>query len=435
MPSFPEPGRFAEPSEKVLKTGPALYALCRGACAAIDSPARGKHKGYAPMTPPKISVLYVIQNEFFGGGERAFAQLINGLEKSRYDVFAACLTGPFNPASTTFTRQIASSAQIINLDLRRLINPPAIFKLKNIIRENVIKIVHSQGARANFYSRLAARAAGGTVVVSTIASPIEEYNVNVFKTMAYSALDRFGETYVDKFIAVAGHIERKLVQNRGIQHQKVTRIYNGIDVAKYEWRQDSSARTRSDFSIAADCFLAGAFCRLSWEKGLFHFIEAAKQIADGGDEPEAGIKYLIAGEGALEKDLKLRVKNLGLEGKFIFTGFVEDIRPLLGAADLLVLPSFREGFPMSILEAMAMGKPVVASNIDGVNESVADNVNVLLVQTKDSAALAVAITAMFKEQNRAHEMGARGRAMAAENFGIDNMIKAHEEVYEELLRV
>jgi len=386
------------------------------------------------MKPRKNGILYVIENEFFGGGEQAFAHLINGLDGSRFNVSAACLTGSLNPASGVFTEKIKAKAQVISLDLRRRINPFKIFLLKKIIRAGGIGIVHSQGPRADFYARLAARLAGGAAVVSTVAAPVEEYNVGALRKAAYKALNKFGEGGVDKFIAVAGHIEKKL-SARGIPPEKIQRIYNGIPVEEYIVGPEKAREARKARDIEEDCFLAAVFCRLSWEKGLFSLIDAAKIIAGGGDVPAGGIKYLIVGEGPLEKDLKARVKSLGLEDSFVFTGFVDDVKPLLSAADVVVLPSFREGFPVGVLEAMAMGKPVIASDIDGINESVSDGQSGLLVPPGNAAALAGAISALFNSRERALELGRRGRIVAAERFGVEKMVKPHEELYGRLLQL
>ena len=380
----------------------------------------------------KHDILYVIENECYGGGERAFAQIINGLDKENYSVHAACLPGSAGQASEQFAEEIRNSAELIPFDLRSLISPSGMIRLAGIIREKNIALVHSQGTRANFYARAAARLAGGAAVVSTIAAPVEEYNVGPLRKALYLAFDRLGEGRVDKFIAVASHIERKLVRGRGIPPRKVVRIYNGIEYGKYICDQADAARARTELKVGPDVFLAGAFCRLSWEKGLFHLIEAAQKLKEDGSGA-AAVKYLIAGEGEQERALKSKVKSCGLEDRFIFTGFLKDIRPALGAADIMVLPSLREGFPMSVLEAMAMGKPVVASNIEGVDESVADGDTGLLVPPGDSAALAGAISALFTDRGRCSEMGARGKTAAAENFGMDKMIKAHERVYDELL--
>lgn len=383
----------------------------------------------------KRKILYVIENEFFGGGEQAFAHIINGLNKAEYDVSVACLTGSLNPASAAFTEKIGKTARIVPLDLCRRVNPLNILRLRRIIAGMGINIVHSQGARADFYARLAARSAGGVSVVSTVATPVEEYNVNFIRKAVYTALDRFGESFVDRFIAVADHINQKLVCVRGIAPEKILRIYNGIDAAEYALRPDLAAKVRADYNISGDCLLAVAACRLSWEKGLFDLVEAAGRIAASGGGPTGGFKYIIAGEGPLENGLKAAVKAGGLEAIFVFTGFIRDIRPLLAAADVFVLPSYREGFPMSVLEAMAAGKPVIASDIDGVNESVSEGESGLLFKPGDAAALSRAILSLSADRARGLEMGRHGRAMVMEKFGLDKMIKAHEELYGGLINL
>lgn len=364
----------------------------------------------------------MIENERYGGGERAFAQLINGLDKERFEVYAACLTG--DPSSEVFTREIGNSARVINLDLRRLLNPGAVLELKKIIQGSKIGIVHSQGARADFYARLAARLSG-VAAVSTVAAPVEEYDVDRFRKFIYTALDRLLCSSTAKYIAVAGHIQRKLVDGRGVPPGKVVTIYNGVDAALYGCSAGQAAGARAAHDIPAGCFLAAAFCRLSPEKGLFTLVEAAGKT--GG-----AVKYLIAGEGPLEGELKAGVNGLGLEKDFIFAGFTENVKLLLCASDLVLLTSSREGFPMVVLEAMASGRPVVASKIPGIDESVEDGRTGLLVPPGDSAALAAAIMELCADRELAMEMGRNGRAAVMEKFGIDKMIKAHEAVYVEV---
>jgi glycosyltransferase involved in cell wall biosynthesis len=381
----------------------------------------------------KRNILYVIENECYGGGERAFAQLINGLDKEKYAVYAACLPRSAGTASEPFADEIGRSSELIPFDMRSLISPLNIFRLAGIIRERKVDLVHSQGARANFYARAAANLAEKVALVSTIASPVGEYNIGPLKKAAYLAFDRFCEASVDKFIAVAGHIERKLARDRRIPAQKVARIYNGIESEKFIYAPAEEASFRAELNIGRDVFLVGAFCRLSREKGLSYLVEAARKIRDAESGP-AAVKYLIAGEGELEKSLKAKVKSFGLDDDFIFTGFLKDVRPALSAVDIMVLPSLREGFPMSVLEAMAMGKPVVAFRIEGVDESVLDGVSGLLVPSGDSGALAAAITNLHLNRDKRLAMGASGKNLVTANFGLDRTIKEHERVYEELLK-
>lgn len=373
----------------------------------------------------RTRLLFVIENERYGGGERAFARLMRGLDKGRFEVFAACLTG--TEGSEAFVRELAGSARVIPLDLRRLVAPGVISGIKKIVRENGIEIVHSQGPRADFYSRLGARAAGRARVVSTIAAPVEEYDVGPLKKFVYAAMDRLGASSVAAYVAVAEHIKRKLVEERGLPAEKVVRIYNGVAPELYRCSARDAAAARAACNIPAGRFLAAAFCRLSPEKGLFTLLEAVALNAG------SGIQYLLAGAGPLEAELKARAASLGIEKDVVFAGFVQDPVPLLCAADLVLLPSLREGFPVALLEAMAAGKPVVASRIEGIDESVEDGRSGLLVPAGDAPALAAAIKRISSDAAAAADMGRQGRRRAAENFSEERMIKAHQELYEELL--
>ena len=380
------------------------------------------------------NILYVIENVFFGGGERAIAHVINGLSKERYKVFVACLTDSKEGTSGAFIREIEGNAQIIPLDMRNLFNLSNISKLSKIIKQNKIDLIHSQGARADFYVRMASRFAGKAALVSTVATPVEEYDINPFKKIIYLMIDRFGERFTDRFIAVAGHIEKKLTHLRGIDESKVVKINNGVDTEKYVPDIKIRNLMRDKLSVGSEVVLIGAVGRLTWEKGLSQFINAAKKIENDLNLSKADIKYLIAGTGDLRGNLEGEVDSLGLKEKFIFTGFIDDADSILNAMDVLVLPSLREGFPMVLLEAMSVGKPIIASKIDGVNESIIDGKNGILVEPGDSSALSEAIMGLLRDKEKINGMGQSGRKMALDKFNINRMISAHECLYDEVLK-
>lgn len=379
------------------------------------------------MTAARIRVLYIIENERYGGGERAFAQLINGLDKSRFEIFVACLAS--SSGSAPFISAIADAARVINLDLRRLVDPLNIFRLRGIIARNGINIVHSQGPRADFYARLAATFMGAVRLVSTVASPVEEYDSGALRRCVYKAMDRFLSSRVDKYIAVAEHIRRKLVDGRGMPQKKVARIYNGVDAGRYNYSPSATAQARGAYNIPAGRILAAAFCRLSSEKGLFTLLEAVALDTGGG------IQYLIAGAGPLELELKAKAAALGILQRVIFAGFVPDPVRLICASDLVLLPSLREGFPVALLEGMAAGKPVVASRIEGIDESVEDGVSGLLVTPGDVAGLAAAINKIAADTEAAAVMGQHGRTAVLARFSETEMIKAHAKLYAELCQI
>ncbi|MFH2204569.1 MAG: glycosyltransferase family 4 protein [Elusimicrobiota bacterium] len=374
------------------------------------------------------NILYVIENEFFGGGERAFAQVINGLNKDRFKCYAACLPPSAGRCSEPFADEINSAAEIVPFDMRSRFDIGNVPRLARIIRNKNIDIVHSQGARADFCSRLAVRSAKSPALICTRAVPLEEYDVCPLKKAAYVALDRLGERYVDKFIVVAEHLRMKLDATRGIPPDKMVMIHNGVDAEAYSCDSRTASAVREEMGVTSESLVIGAVGRLAKEKGLTYLIEAAKIMTSAKEA-----RFLIVGEGGEEESLKAQVRLLGLKDKVVFTGFRKDVRGVLGAIDILTLPSLREGFPMVVLEAMAASKPIIATNIAGVNESVVDGVNGKLVPPKNPKALADAISALLSDGDAAEMMGQAGRRIVSEKFSLRMMIEKHEKLYDELL--
>jgi glycosyltransferase involved in cell wall biosynthesis len=370
----------------------------------------------------KIKIFHVIENASFGGGERAFAQIINGLDKKKFEIYIACLP------EGIFAEKIRNNAEIIPLDLRNRFNFSNISYLAKIIKEQKIDVIHSQGARADFFARLAGKLAKTPAIISTIAAPVEEYDVNFFKKMVYITLDQFSERFVNRFVVVCASLREKLIKKHKISADKISVIHNGIEIEEYRNDTgDKGDRVRREFNAGEDEPLVGTIGRLVWEKGLTYFVEAIKILDTRCQMPDT--RFLIVGEGELRESLELKVKSLKLEDKVILTGFRRDVKEILAALDILVLSSLREGFPMITLEAMAMSKPVVATDIEGIREQVINGETGVLVPPKNPEILAEAILRLTQDHNLRRKMGLAGRKSAEDKFNIKEIIKQHEQLY------
>ena len=151
-----------------------------------------------------IRILYVIENEFFGGGENAFSQIINGINKDRYEIYSA-----FIPHGLYF-QKIKNSSCVLQWKIRNRFDFIKIGELARMIKNNKIDIVHSQGARVDFYARMAVKLTK-VLSVSTIAMPPEGFDVNVFRKAAYILFDRLSEKYADSFIVVSEALKKRLM--------------------------------------------------------------------------------------------------------------------------------------------------------------------------------------------------------------------------------
>ncbi len=378
----------------------------------------------------RYNLLYVFDNMEFGGGERVFAQIINRLPVKKYKIIVACL-----PEGAFIEKIMGSGAQIRPVDMRNRSNPGVIFQLVGLMKNERIDIVHSQGARADFFARMAAKLASAPIVISTVPMPVEGFDVNPIRKFIYKVFNRFSESFVDRFMVVSDALEKMMIEKRRIGPNRVVKIYNGIEKDDFCIAEDELVCRRTGFrkksGLGEDIPVIGVIGRLVWQKGFKYFIGAIPEVLKEFKEAS----FLLVGKGDLKDELMVKSKKLEIEDKTIFTGFMSDIRDVLASIDILVIPSLREGLPIVLLEAMAMKKPIVATNIEGIMEVLENGVSGLLVPPGDTKALADAIIDMLTHKDKALQMGLTARKVVTERFGVDTMVQKVEEVYEDLLRL
>ncbi|HAJ27819.1 MAG TPA: hypothetical protein DCG53_11360 [Syntrophus sp. (in: bacteria)] len=373
----------------------------------------------------KTKILYVIDGIEFGGGERVFAQIINGLPEDRYEAFLA--TAPNDAFQKAIT---VKNRTFFPVDFSNRYNVANLLKLTRIIKDHRIDIVHGQGARAEFFARLAAGLSGRKKCVSTVAMPVEGYDVGPWKRCLYAAFDRFSERFVDRFLVVSDVLLKSMIQVHGVAPGKVIKIYNGIETDLYrpENQLNNRRRIREEFHISDADLLIGAIGRLVWQKGFEYFIQAIPDLVQA--LPKS--RFVLIGDGVLRRDLENLAINLNIRDSILFTGQRTDIRDILSALDVVVIPSVLEGFPIVTLEAMAMGKPIVATAIDGITEQIMDGREGILIPPRNTANLTQAIINIVSNPMLSDDLGKTARERVTAEFSVQQMIKATIHVYENL---
>ena len=376
----------------------------------------------------KTRILYVIDGIEFGGGERVFAQIINGLPEDRYEAFLA--TAPNDAFQKAIT---VKKCSFFPVDFSNRYNAANLLKLIRIIKDHRIDIVHGQGARAEFYARLAVELSGRKKYVSTVAMPVEGYDVGPWKRRLYGVFDRFSECFVDRFLVVSSVLADAMIHGHAIPKEKVVKIYNGIETDYYKPHDQEVGRrrVRQEYSVNDSEILIGSLGRLVWQKGFEYFIHAMPILIR--DIPEA--KFFIVGEGPLRQELEGQARSLGIQDRLVFTGHRNDIRDMMAAMDVVVIPSLLEGFPMITLEAMAMEKAIVTTSIDGIMEQITDGREGLLIAPKSPPALAQAVKRLVDDPDYARSLGINARAKVIRDFSIRKMITKTVRVYETLCPV
>jgi glycosyltransferase involved in cell wall biosynthesis len=373
----------------------------------------------------RIKILFVIDALEFGGGERCFAQIINGLPTEQYEIFLAS-AGNYQFYDAIKNAQVHK----IPLDFSSKYNPFLLTKVTNVIKEENIDIVNGQGARAEFYARIASGRTGTSKYISTIATPVEGYDVDFLKKRLYRFLDRFPEKYVDRFIVVSDALKDLMIHQRRISAEKVVKIYNGIEINHYDPDKLKNQRLqiRNEFILNDDVILIGAIGRLVWQKGFTYFLRCIPDII----KHIAQTRFVIVGDGEMREYLQNVSKKLGIENYLFFTGQRSDIMDILAATDIIVIPSLQEGFPMITLEAMAMKKPIIATRINGITEQISDSVEGILVEPRNASALTIAIKRLVENPELATSLGEAARKRVIKDFSVEKMISETKSVYESL---
>lgn len=372
----------------------------------------------------KIKLLFVIDNSCYGGGEKTFSLLIRNLPADRFELFCASLP------RGRFHEETKGHCRFLPLDLSDRFDLGNIGRLKRMMADNAIDIAHSQGARADFYCAFAAAKAGARAV-STVAMPVEGFEVGFLRKRLYLALNSFSEKKIAAFVTVSGFLKEFLVSKHGILQGRVTVIANpaaldggpGFDAAKVIRELDLRGRV-----------VLAALGRLERQKGFDILLHALSIL--GRERPGVleKIKCVIAGAGSLEKELRQLAGSLGLGGKVVFPGFRSDIRDFLAASDIFLLPSRAEGQPLVLLEAMSMGKPVIAADLPGVKEIVEDGVNGALFRSGSPAALAEKIAALVSAPGKSAALGIKASETAA-RFTVEEFVGRHSEFYSSLMGI
>lgn len=315
------------------------------------------------------------------------------------------------------------------VDMTRQLTFKPIRQLNNIIRQNKIDIVHSQGARADFFTRVSGKISDSPHILCTVAMPVEGFNVGLLKKISYRLLEKISGRYVDRFIVVSDSLKTLLTKGRGIPLQRVVKIYNGIAVDEYHPSMKETG-LRNQWSIPSDVPLVGAIGRMVWQKGFEYLVKAVPEILQVA--PEA--KFLLIGEGPLRIHLEQSVQKSNLQDTIIFPGFQTNIKSFLSIIDIMVIPSIIEGFPMITLEAMAMKKPIVATRIPGIIEQISHGTEGILVSPRNPKELVTGILTLLQNRELASKLSIAARSRVKTDFTLEKMIRHTANLYNSLLQ-
>jgi glycosyltransferase involved in cell wall biosynthesis len=358
----------------------------------------------------------------YGGGERYLELLFDRLDRTQFSPVLICPEpGPFVGKMT------AKGIPTDVVHLAPLFNPFALMRLAWLLRRNNVMILQTHGARANVYGRLAAWLAGVPCVVSTVHNSIRNYDVSPIKRWIYRSLLRLTLPQADRIICVSDALTRDVLTDCPAAAPLTTTVWNGVDPV---WLSAHGNRDkiRNEWCVGEGPVLL-TVARLTKEKGHRFLIEALPRVL--AEWPS--LVCLFVGEGESREALRNLAREKGVEQSCRFAGARNDLVDWYAAADVVVLPSLSEGFPFVVLEALAMSRPVVATDVNGVPEIVHDGRTGLLVPPRNPQALEAAIRTLLRDPGLAARLGKAGQKEVAARFTAGKMVQDTVRVIEEAM--
>ncbi len=365
-----------------------------------------------------VRIAHVIETLGTGGAENLLADVTARLDTSRFQSRVFTLDAPLH-LRPRFERGGIPVEAILVPPRRRPVS--CLLALTRALRRFRPDAVHTHLYYSNVFGRLAARAAGNPPVVTTLHNPdytFEARDTQLFRFRKW--LDRVTGRHNAALIAVSRAVAEDFQRHMGWRSIEV--IPNGVDVDLFS---PGPGTLTGDWPGPGLRLLSVG--RLHPQKGHAVLLDALAQLRAQG--PEASL--LIVGEGSIQGQLKERIRRLGLSAVVRLGGRREDIRDLLRSADLFVFPSLYEAVGIALLEAMACGRPVVASDTGGIPEIVEHGTSGMLVPPGDSARLADSLGMLLKDPGRRQRLGDTARARALQ-FDVRRTAQATEALYERL---
>ncbi|MCL6447510.1 MAG: glycosyltransferase family 4 protein [Armatimonadetes bacterium] len=368
----------------------------------------------------KFRVLHLIRPAA-GGMKNHLLSLLSRLNPDLFEIVAACPDGPLAAEIAHAGFRAVALPLVGELSFRK--DWETIRLLVKILREEKIAILHAHSAKAGFVGRLAARLARTPVIFLTAHNSIFYEDWPAWKKMILAAAERALSRVTDRIITVSEALRRELMQKEGINPDRIVTIYNGIGPAPGRPPRERRQVLR-ELGLPPLGQVVGTIARLAPQKGVGYFLKAAAMLVK-----DYQVNFLIVGGGPLRRQLESEAISLGLQNRVVFTGEREDVPAILPVFDIFVLPSLTEGFPLTILEALAAGRPVIATRVGGIPEAIVDNYTGLLVKPGDPAGLALAIAELLSDRERALALGRAGQACARDRFTVAQMVRRVEEEY------
>ena len=367
-----------------------------------------------------MNILRVITWLPVGGIEQKLVAILPKIQDAGKGSVRLCCIRERGPLADDLER---AGVPVDLIPFKRRWDVPAILKLRNLIRKHKIDVVHSHMYRSNVPAAVAARLAGAKVVVAQV------HNVDTWETRRQLWMDRALMGWRDAVVSVSEAVRRDVREKLGVSEQKARLIYNGVDVDRFgSPSPDARDRLREEWGIPQDAVVAMMLSRLHPQKNPLGLLNAFARI----EAAVPRLRIVYVGTGPQREEVARMVEERGLASRVHMVGERRDIPDALAAADIAVLPSFKEGFSNTVLESMAAGKPIVCTDVGGNAEVVIPGETGYIEPPGDNEAFGESLKKLAQDSALRQVFGDASRARV-QRFSLDRMAQDTIDLYEELL--
>jgi glycosyltransferase involved in cell wall biosynthesis len=361
----------------------------------------------------KIKILYITTSLGLGGAEKLLLSHVKNLDKTKYELYVCCL----REKPDDLMPEISNYAQVTNLKIKNKFNPLAIFYIFKLIQKIQPNIIHTHLFQPRVYTTLAHIFSNQAILITqkhSIVNP-RKHHIFILLEMASIFLNK-------KVIAISQSVKKSLTKYEFIPKNKIFVLPNCIDYKKF-----NKVATPRNIS-KNEKIVIGTVGRLEKEKGINFLLLSMNSILT----KFPNVKLEIVGDGSAATELKKLSEKLNISNSVFFFGKFVDVIPFYSRMDIFVLPSILEGFGIVLLEAMAAGIPVVATNVNGIKEVVVHKDSGLLVPPKNPKAIADSVSSIIDDPELAENLASEG-LKRAKLFDIKDHIVKLDHLYTNLL--
>ncbi|MFN4906793.1 MAG: glycosyltransferase family 4 protein [Planctomycetota bacterium] len=320
-------------------------------------------------------------------------------------------------------------------ELIRSIRPWTDLRAARILQKHLTQlrpdVVHTHSAKAGILGRSVAWKLKIPCVVHTVhGAPFHPYQAWPVRKL-YQICERWAARRCHRLISVADAMTDLLVEAKIAERSKFVTIYSGMDIEPFLNADQNRLQLRKDLGIRPEDIVVGKIARLFHLKGHQYLLACAQRVV----QADPRIRFLLVGDGILRESLEKEIASMGLKNHFIFTGLVppHEIPDLIGAMDMLMHVSLREGLARALPQALLAGKPVISYDIDGAKEVVIEDQTGILLPPKSIQPLGDAILKLANDADLRTRLGLQGRLLCQERFGHQSMTKQIRRLYQQIL--